>query len=67
MTTNSYCFVCHFTYLKDRFEKVFITDGFDNWKMFVAKFNKHQASSSHIHANSLWLNAHKNYQDNKTS
>jgi len=31
--------------------------------MAVAKFNKHQASSSHKHANSLWLNAGKNYQD----
>ncbi len=30
MTINSYCFVCHFPYLKDRFEKVFTTDGFDN-------------------------------------
>ncbi len=32
--------------------------------MAVDKFNKHQASSSHKHANSLWLNARKNYQDN---
>jgi hypothetical protein len=30
--------------------------------MVVAKFNKHQAS--HKHANSLCLNAFKNYQDN---
>jgi hypothetical protein len=30
MTTNSYCFVYHFTYFEDPFEKVFTTDGFDN-------------------------------------
>jgi hypothetical protein len=64
MTKKSYCFVCRFAYLKDRFEKAFTTDGFDNWKMAVAKFNKHQTSSPHKHANSLWLNARKNYQDN---
>jgi hypothetical protein len=50
--------------LEDRFEKAFTTDGFDHWKMAVAKFNKHQASSSHQHANSLWLNARENCQDN---
>jgi hypothetical protein len=33
--------------------------------MVVAKFNKHQMSSSHKHANSLWLNPRKNYQDDK--
>jgi hypothetical protein len=64
MTKKSYFFLFHFAYLKDRFEKAFTTDGFDHWKMVVAKFNKDQASSSHKHANSLWLNARKNYQDN---
>jgi hypothetical protein len=64
MTKKSYCFVCRFAYLEDRFEKAFTTDGFDNWKNVVAKFNKHRALSSHKHANSLWLNARKNSQDN---
>ncbi len=64
MTKKSYFFVCRFDYLEDRFEKAFTTDGFDNQKSVVAKFNKHQALSSRKHANSLWLNARKNPQDN---
>jgi hypothetical protein len=64
MTKKSYCFVCRFAYLENPFEKAFITDGFDSWKMTIVKFNKHQASSSNRHANNLWLNAHKNDQDN---
>jgi hypothetical protein len=50
--------------LEDRFERAFTTDEFDHWKMIVAKFKKHQASSSYQHANSLWLNARENYQNN---
>jgi hypothetical protein len=64
MTKKSYCFVCSFAYLEDHFEKAFTVDGFNNWKMAIAKFNKHQATSSHKRANCVWLNARKNYQEN---
>ena len=64
MTKKSYCFVCRFAYSEGRFEKGFTIYGFNNWRMAITKFNKHQASSSHKHANILWLNARKNYQEN---
>ncbi|CAF1660887.1 unnamed protein product [Adineta ricciae] len=64
MTKKSYCFVCRFGYSESRFEKAFTIDGYDNWKMAISKFNKHQASSSHKYANELWINACKNYRSN---
>ena len=52
MTKKSYCFV----YLERRF---------DNWTIAITKFNKHQASSSHKHANDSWVNAKENYKNNE--
>ena len=53
-----------FPYSESQFEKAFTIDGFDNWKMAISKFSKHQASLSHKYANDLWINAYKNYKNN---
>ncbi|CAF2979332.1 unnamed protein product [Rotaria sp. Silwood2] len=64
MTKKAYCFVCRFAFSEDQSEKGFTVDGFDNWSVGIAKFNKHQAASSHKYANDLWVNTVKNHRKN---
>ncbi|CAM4872894.1 unnamed protein product [Rotaria socialis] len=64
MTNRAYCFVCRYAYSEGHSEKGFTVDGFNNWSVAIAKFNKHQATMSHKYANDLWINAVKNHKNN---
>ncbi|CAF4162315.1 unnamed protein product, partial [Rotaria sordida] len=64
MTKRAYCFVCRYAYSEGQSEKGFTVDGYNNWPVAIAKFNRHQATVSHKHANDLWVNAVKNHKNN---
>ncbi|CAF5017893.1 unnamed protein product, partial [Rotaria sp. Silwood1] len=64
MTKRAYCFVCRYAYSEGQSEKGFTVDGYNNWPVAIAKFNKHQATVSHKYANDLWVNAVKNHKNN---